>query len=148
MLPYCGGGSLAGVPVVPPPRPTALKLPRTGEEVEMGAMVEEVVTSDVAKDVMETVVGPAKVVVESKVVDEAVEPEEVEDVTETVAELAKVVVDSVAESKVVDETAESEEVEDVTGTDEVADGAEVSDVSSEVDELMVTALLILAGGFL
>lgn len=118
MLPYCEGGSLAGVPLAPPPWPIALKVPRTGEEVELGAMVDEVVTSYVA-----------------------------EDVTETVVELAEVVIDSVAESKVVDEAVESEEVEDVTGTDEVADSAEVSDVSSEVDESMVTALLILAGGF-
>lgn len=61
MLPYSGGGSLAGVPLAPPPWPIALKIPRTGEEVEVGAMVDEVVTSDVAEDVTETVVELAEV---------------------------------------------------------------------------------------
>lgn len=60
-MPYCGGGSLAGVPLVPPPWPIALKFPRTGEDVEVGEAVDEVATSNVTEDVTETVAVSAEV---------------------------------------------------------------------------------------
>lgn len=60
-MPYCGGGSLAGVPLASPPWPIALKFPRTGRDVEVGEAVDEVATSNVAEDVTETVVVSAEV---------------------------------------------------------------------------------------
>lgn len=61
MLPYCGGGSLAGVSLAPPPCPIALKLPRTGGDVEVGEAVDEVTTSEMTEDVMENVAASVEV---------------------------------------------------------------------------------------